>query len=794
MLLAFGLLLFVLVGLALLAKPMLQVKPEADAARDELAAAQDAIQAEDLPTAKAHVAAARVHVQEASDRVNGFGGDVWRWVPIAGGAVKDVRHLVGALDQATSLAEIGTEVYPDLMQSDTLVQNATVDLEQLDEILTALNRAGQHLHAASEDLDAVNGNTPLIGDKVLDARDAARERIEPLRATYDDAEPVLDALPDVLGADGESTYIVAIMNPAELRYSGGATLTLVPMTMTDGKIEFGGTLTNEDVSAGAEKIKWPKVKGNPFHSPGKTRVVNATFSPYWSQSGEELLRAWEVRYGQKADGVIAVDLQALARLMDLTGPVQAPGVGELNSTNLVKVLAGSYDTYDTVEQRKAINEAVVPAFREKLFQGGQFAEKFQVLATAAKGRHFAMYFRDPRLQDAFVKRGLSGDLSDTEHDYLGVFTQNLNSSKADYWQTRIVDSDVKLNADGSADVDLTVTVQNPSPPWVHADVPDPSQDPRFGYYTRWAGNSIAVFLPRRRGGPRPGDHPQQAVQAHRAAGARPVVLQPQGDARARRPGGPQGDLPSAGRRDGRRRQPRLRPRHRHAVHGRADGYRRHPAPAEGLRPERAPCRLGDGRRPDAEVRRWRPRRAPSLRGEPLEAVTPLVRSAGRGGRAATVSSLVEEVAQRPSRDPATEHTARSPPGLRDAATETARSPTRFRRADAPPQPAGTLVEEVAQRPSRDPATEHTARSPPGLRDGADAPPQPAETLVDERRASLTPGRGRPPAATPRPGSSRPRRRGRGPGGRRAPASRPPYDATRSATQAPGRGRHAPSSA
>jgi hypothetical protein len=38
-------------------------------------------------------------------------------------------------------------------------------------------------------------------------------------------------------------------------------------------------------------------------------------------------------------------------------------------------------------------------------------------------------------------------------------------------------------------------VQNPSPPWVHADVPDPSQDPRFGYYTRWAGNSIAVFLP-----------------------------------------------------------------------------------------------------------------------------------------------------------------------------------------------------------------------------------------------------------------------------------------------------------
>ena len=198
--------------------------------------------------------------------------------------------------------------------------------------------------------------------------------------------------------------------------------------------------------------------------------------------------------------MITVDLQALARLMDLTGPVEAEGVGELNSGNLVKVLAGSYDFYDSEEERRAINAAVVPAFREKLFQGGQFAEKFQVLAQAAKGRHFAMYFRDPRLQEAFLKRGLAGDLSDTDHDYVGVFTQNLNSSKSDYWQTRSVASDVQLAADGSAEVTLTATVQNTSPtftpPWTDNQPEDPAKDPRWGYYTRWAGNAIAVFLPK----------------------------------------------------------------------------------------------------------------------------------------------------------------------------------------------------------------------------------------------------------------------------------------------------------
>jgi hypothetical protein len=43
-------------------------------------------------------------------------------------------------------------------------------------------------------------------------------------------------------------------------------------------------------------------------------------------------------------------------------------------------------------------------------------------------------------------------------------------------------------------------VQNTSPtftpPWTDNQPEDPAKDPRWGYYTRWAGNAIAVFLPR----------------------------------------------------------------------------------------------------------------------------------------------------------------------------------------------------------------------------------------------------------------------------------------------------------
>jgi hypothetical protein len=102
----------------------------------------------------------------------------------------------------------------------------------------------------------------------------------------------------------------------------------------------------------------------------------------------------------------------------------------------------------------------------------------------------ALYFRDRLVQRTFAKAGLSGNLSRTRHDYLGAFTQNLNGSKADYWQLRQVDMQVTLHPDGSADENLHVLVRNPAPPYLQQ-----TPDPQTGYDTRWLGTLVSVFLP-----------------------------------------------------------------------------------------------------------------------------------------------------------------------------------------------------------------------------------------------------------------------------------------------------------
>jgi hypothetical protein len=238
---------------------------------------------------------------------------------------------------------------------------------------------------------------------------------------------------------------------------------------------------------------WAPVPGNPFHpTAAPDRVTGATFSPWWSVSGEELLRGYAKAFpGPRLDGLIGIDLQGLADLFRTTGPVDLPLAGRVGAANLVHVLAGSYDRFSSTEERHRMNEALVPLFRTRFLDGGQLKAKATALVRSAQGRHFFTYFRSARIQHRFARVGLAGDLSGTPNDYIGVFSQNLNGSKADYWQHRVVSSVVRLRPDGSAQVELGVRVTNASPPY--AGIPP---DPGRGYLTRVLGTRVGVFMPR----------------------------------------------------------------------------------------------------------------------------------------------------------------------------------------------------------------------------------------------------------------------------------------------------------
>ena len=491
-----GVLLIVLgagVALALLARPLLSAKHEAKAAQADLTSAKDALNDDKIAQARAYIRQARGHVEQAQDDAGSLGGDIWSGVPVAGTAVDDERHLIEALDQTTSVAELGVKIYPVVSgKSAELVRGKRIDVDLLTKVATSTSAIGPHIDRAMSELDEVSGSTPFVGGSITAAKTTALDYLTPLQETYDTNEPLLRSLPALVGADGPRTYLLAMLNPAELRYSGGGALSFTTLHFEDGLATFGKSVNIDDILAQGDRQRWVPVRGNPFHPRPAQRVSNATFSPWWSVSGEELLRGYSKAFpGPPFNGMIGIDLQGLASLFRITGPITMPSFGSITADNLVQTLGGSYGNFDSIDQRHQLNAELVPAFRQQFFEGGRMQEKVKSLAQSAKGRHFVVYFRNPAVERRFAHAGLAGDLSKTPNDYLGVFSQNLNGSKTDFWQHRDVTSTVKLHADGSATADLGVTITNAAPPY---DLPVP--DPKFGYTTKYLQTLVALFLPR----------------------------------------------------------------------------------------------------------------------------------------------------------------------------------------------------------------------------------------------------------------------------------------------------------
>ncbi len=476
-------------GMVALGVSVARVPGAADQARADLEDAKVAIEAGDETAALAAVERARTNVDTVQLGMQGPVGLVGQWIPVIGSSISDARHLGDALDAVTSVAEIGAETYPEITGADsTFFTNGKVDIPTLERLVDNAADAETALGEARTALTDIEGTGPGAA-RLTTARDEALAEVTPLHEGLTSSMPLIRQLPDILGADGERKYLVAILNPSELRYSGGTALTLTPITVRDGSIEFSEAVDTETTPDLLKPRYWKKVQGNPFHQ-GQTRVVNATFAPSWPVAGEETLNAWRSVRGRNMSGLFAIDVVTLARLAQITGPMEVPGYGQVDGNNLVETLVGSYDRFTDVGQRKAANRALVPLFVERLLQAGQLPDKVRVLTEAARGRHFAAYFRDEDSQEAMQGLSIAGDLSDTEHDYLGVFTQNVVPSKTDYWQSRQLRSDVRLRPDGSARVSLEVEVLNDSPPYVGT-----TPDYRQGYLTRWATLSVGTFLP-----------------------------------------------------------------------------------------------------------------------------------------------------------------------------------------------------------------------------------------------------------------------------------------------------------
>lgn len=488
----------VLGGLLVLAFtwPLLLAAGNAYAAKRGLEQALETMAAGNVDEASQLAHLAREDLRDIDRTTDGFSGFVWGLLPGGEADMADVRELSTAAVDVTDVVIIASDAYPEELSGRgfLLGPDNAIDIEALESVLGVYDEMLAQVQAAADANDRVEARSPLLGPMLRTTSSQLGQRLQQGLDGMRAFRPLVPVLPRLLGGDGEQRLLVALLNPSEQRFSGGATLSFATLTLDDGELSQDDTVIGAEDQKTFARFSWPPVRDNPFHQPGtRLRLSTATLAPSWSVSGEELLRAWDERGETRTDGLVAVDVVALQALMRFTGPITVSGYGTLTADNLTQQLVGSYEAYTTPEAflaRRAGGAQLMAEFQRRIISGSGLVGKVDSILSSAAARRFMVYHRDPAAMRAFDRMGLSGDLSDTPHDYVGVFNQALAGQKSDYWQRRDVRQRVTLQPGGDAKVQLQIRIHNDAPP--------PAEDvfPGYAQYVRRDNDmALATFLP-----------------------------------------------------------------------------------------------------------------------------------------------------------------------------------------------------------------------------------------------------------------------------------------------------------
>ncbi|MGH9277484.1 MAG: DUF4012 domain-containing protein [Acidimicrobiales bacterium] len=440
---------------------------------------------------QAKIDAALVSVDVARQRVLGSGVlSVVGHIPVLRGQRSGLLQLI---DDSAAASTAGRDLVArvDALADRTTVRDGAVPVD-------ALRDLTRDLEATSSALGALARPKAGLWGPVGDARRQFDETARSTSVRLGDGAAALGAALPFMGADGDRVYLVAAQNNAEMR-DQGMVLSYAIVRFTGGRIsmERNGSV-GEIPLKGPAPTRIPVGTASVFGSLNPTTLwhsVNSTADFGWS--GRAMSDMYRQATGERVDGVIAVDVPALAGLLSVLGPIRMPGISEpVTAENVGRILL--HDLYeglppgsDQAPRRERLSEltkevvtAIRTGSRDAVALGRQ-------LGDAAAGGHVKLWSAAPAEQDVFVRTGLGGGPASIAPDRtFHVAVQNRTATKLDYYVKTSVRQVIDLARNGDAVVHTTVIVENRAP----ADAPPSYQLGPDKYTSRPGEYRAAVYL------------------------------------------------------------------------------------------------------------------------------------------------------------------------------------------------------------------------------------------------------------------------------------------------------------
>lgn len=388
-------------------------------------------------------------------------------VPFVGRQMRAVTDVTSAAEQVSAASAQA------MAELEALAARPTTDPSQR---VDAVGDTIAVLEELSSELARVDlGPGRALVSQVQDLHDSAAEQVAELSGSVDSAIIGLRGVGSFL--NGPTTYLVLAANNAEMRAGSGMFLQNGTLTVDRGRFDLSeftptadmvlaesGTALDADMAA-----RWGALQPD-------REWRNLNLSPRFDESARMAADMWAAIGRGPVDGVIAVDIVSVQRLLELTGPVDVTtSTGEIvtyDAANVVALLAR--DQYftdlapaDRRDELGTVAAAVFDAFNDREIPATGLVS---LITGSGAQRHLLMWSADPVQQRSWQELGISGVLPP---DALMLALLNRGGNKLDAYMDVNADIDVDQDGDGGSRVTVTVTMDNQAPDWLPTYVAGP---------------------------------------------------------------------------------------------------------------------------------------------------------------------------------------------------------------------------------------------------------------------------------------------------------------------------------
>jgi hypothetical protein len=418
---------------------------ELEAGKDALKQANAKHDTSFVPQATAHFTSAKTNFVMASRVADD--SQLLRYLQYSPAVGDFARSRHAAVDAVAEMGVAISDAGRDLSSLDGELLKPPSAGEVGRTLLTVLNDAHVGLSKVRVNLDHARKAAARVKVEILPVGQQAtfvraRESIDSALAGFSEFERLVPILTEILGGNGPRKYLVEQVNPAELRAGGGFIGTYSLIQADSGSLTLLRSGNAYDLvvprplpwQPGFIPLPMPYREIIPDTSWG---FLDSNIYPDFPSNAKVAETFVEPRLGH-IDGVIAMDYYTVAKLLELTGPMDVPGWGLRVDTNNFISESVRREVVDFGAHKLVFSSLAKPLMERVLsLPSDRWPSLISMLNGLAGERHLQAYFNNEASQAEMDRIGWSGQLNPPAYsDFLMEVESNYYGTKSNYFVNR----------------------------------------------------------------------------------------------------------------------------------------------------------------------------------------------------------------------------------------------------------------------------------------------------------------------------------------------------------------------